>query len=152
MPGLAGKWTAILDQIETDTKTITELSDDGSRSKVHMWRAKPAFIEGEYEATIVPGSMTSDEGVTSKTTFNNFLIAIDLLYYSNSTDTFKSGIQNALAVAEKVYDKFHLKTISGTVRIARCRIITGEGLLSERNIDAIPVRVEINAQVSITQS
>jgi len=153
MTGLTGKWDAMITAIESGLKTITELANTAEgRTRVFVYKAKPAFVEGDYEVVIVPGDMSPNEGgVTSRTTWNVFTIIIDLIYCSNQEDTFAGASIKAITVAEKVYDKFHLTNISGTCRLARCNIEVGEGFLAIRNIDAIPVRVNIIAEVPITQ-
>jgi hypothetical protein len=152
--GLGTLYNSIISAIETDLKTITEFTTltDG-RVKVFIYKGKPGFKEGECEATIVPGEMTPISGVTSHSTWNEFTIYIDMLYYRHRDldaelkDAFLAG----LTVAEKVYDKFHLKTLSGLVKLIRVTITPGEGALSQRNIEAIPFRVELRIERPVTQ-
>lgn len=152
--GLSTIYNTMLIDIESNLKSITELSDvieTPVRSKVHFYKGKPAFKEGEYEVTIIPGIMTPIEGVTSHSTWNEFLIFIDLLHYRNSTDTIRQAYLNGLTVAEKVYDKFHLSNIITLVKVCRVTIMPGEGVLSQRNIDAIPFRVQLACELAVTQ-
>lgn len=151
MAGITGKWTAMLDAVETSIKTITELANDGSRARTQIGRIQAAYKAGDYEALIQPVEVTTPYGTTTRSTWDIFVIWVDVVYCSNQTDNFKQGFQNVLAVAEKVYDKIHLTNISGTCRLARCSIEVGEGFAASQNIDAIPVRVIINAEVPITQ-
>ena len=151
---LSTLYNTILTNIETDLKTISELTDtadDPPRSKVHFYKGKPAFIEGEYEVTIVPGPLIPTEGVTSHSTWDAITVYIDLLHYRLSTDLLRDAYLKGLTVAEKIYDKFHLKNISGSVRICQATILSGEGTLSQKNIDAIPFRVELLCEVAVTQ-
>lgn len=146
-------YNSILTTIETQLKTITELADVGSpaRTKVHFYKGKPAFIAGETEVTIVPGPLIPVTGVTVKSTWDAITIYVDLLYYRKADETLKAAYLVGLTVAEKIYDKFHLTSISGLVHICRATILSGEGTLSQKNIDAIPFRVELLCEVAVTQ-
>ncbi len=146
-------YNQILSQIKTDLKTITELANDGSREKVKLYKDNLSVKQGEYECVIVPGDMNPIEGVTSHGTWNEFTIHCDLLYWRDRDDDAdtQAAFLNGLTVSEKIYDKFHLKNLSGLVKIIRASIHPLEGTISRRNIEAIPIRVTLRLEQPVIQ-
>jgi len=145
-------YNSILTTIKTDLKSITELADDTGRSKVHLYMQSLAVKQGEYEVVIVPGEMIN-EASTSHGTWNTFVIHCDLLYYRDRTSdaTLEAAFLKGLTVAEKIYDKFHLKRLSGLVKIIRATIEPLEGIISQRNLEAIPIRVTLRLEQPVIQ-
>jgi len=143
----------LIDQIITDLKTITpELVDDVGppiNPRVNKWKVSRTPKVGRYEIVVLAGPMEPIGGFTVKSSDNEFTIWIDLIFYSSA---FETGFDSAMSVAERIYDKFHLKNISGLVRIAKVSLFPGDGQLAQRNLLAIPIRVGIKCEKVITQN
>jgi hypothetical protein len=137
----------LIDTIITQLKTITELSDTGG-VKVFKWKTGITAIQGRTEAVVMAGPMEPLNGFTTKSSNNEFQVIIDLLHYSSN---YQSGFNSAMAVAQKIYDKFHLTNINNLVRIAKVSLFPGDGQLSQRNLLAIPIRVVVRCEKTITQ-
>lgn len=151
--GLGTLYNSILSSIETQLKTITELADDDGEPRVHIYKENLRVKQGEYEVVVVPDTMAPIEGVTSKGTWNEFIIHCDLLYWRNRTSdtTLKAAFLNGLTVAEKIYDKFHLTNLSGLVKIIRVSINPLQGDIIEKGLEAIPYRVTLRIEQPVLQ-
>jgi len=154
--GLGTLYQDILTTIETDLKTITELGDSSGppiREKVKLYKDNLSVKQGEYECVIVPSDMVPVTGVTSHGTWNEFTVHIDLLYWRDrdiDTDN-QIAFLKGLSVAEKIYDKFHLKKLGGLVKLTRASIHPLEGTISQRNVEAIPIRVTLRLEQPVIQ-
>jgi len=148
MPGIGTTYNQLITQIITDLKTITELVTDGDDVRVHKWKVSHEPMVGRYEAVVMAGPMEILGGVTTHATDNRFTVIVDLLHYA---EEYEQGFVNALTVAEKIYDKFHLKNISSLVRLAKVSLFPGDGELSRDNLLAIPIRILIQCDRVIIQ-
>ena len=151
--GLAAKYTALIDEIIVQLKTLTpELADDAANlggPRVTKWMSSRSPRVGRYEAEVKAGPMIILGGRTTKSTDNEFSILIDLVFYSSE---FESGFDSVMGVAERIYDKFHITTINGNCRNATVEIFPGDGQLSGRALLAIPVRVTVTCDRVISQT
>jgi len=152
MPGIAGIHSAIIDEIVTQLKTITELADDPAPNgpRVFKWNDARNPTDGRYEVEVKAAQMTVTQH-SVRGTDNNFQVFCDLRYYPINTDSFEDAFDNALAVAEKIYDKLHLTTINGTCRNALVQYFPVDGELSGRNLRSVPIRIEVNCQRVVSQ-
>ena len=149
----ATKYTALIDQIVTDLKTITpELADDITTlggPRVTKWMSSKSPRVGRYEAEVKAGPTTVIGGFTTKSTLNEFQIIVDLIHYSSE---FEAGFDAVMGVAERIYDKFHLTDIGGTsTNKTTVELNPGDGQLN-RGLLAIPIRVIIKSEQIITQT
>ena len=147
MPGLFNVYKSLVDEIDVQLKTITELATDTQGERVKKWNGARSPTVGRPEAFILASTMTSRDFTTNSSN-NTFTILVDLLYYA---DDFETGFDICLNIAEKVYDKFHGTSINGKCRVARCEIAPGDGEISGRNLLAIPVRIIIRCEKIIIQ-
>lgn len=151
--GLAGKYTALIDQIITTCKTITpELTDDttvNGGTRVFKWNKSRSPRKTRYEVEVKAGPMLIKGGKTTLSSDNEFQIILDLIYYS---DAFETGFDSVMGVAEKIYDKFHITTINGNCRNATVEIFPGDGQFSGRSLLAIPIRIVITCDRVISQT
>lgn len=138
----------LINQIIADLKTIQELNTVGNDVKVHKWLASRNPQEGRSEAIVIAGPMEPIGGTTTRSTNNEFQVFVDLIHYAGSYD---AGFTEGMKVAQKIYDKFHLTKIGNLVRIAQVSLMPGEGQMSQRNLYAIPIRVIIRCERTITQ-
>lgn len=139
----------LINQIITTLKTITELADDSDGSRVSKWKTSRIPKVGRYEVVVLGGPMIPVTGFTTKSTLNEFEIFIDLIFYSSE---FESGFDSAIDVASKIYDKFHRTSISGNVDVkTNVTISPGDGQLN-RGLLAIPIRITITTEKTVTQT
>ena len=147
-------YKTLIDQIITTCKTITELADKvdlrgNTVSHVNKWKTSRSPKAGDYEVVVVAGDMTPITGFTTKSSVNEFEIFVDLLFYSTE---FESGFDSAIDVASKIYDKFHRTSISGNVdRKTNVTISPGDGQLN-KGLLAIPIRIIIKTEKTVTQT
>jgi len=132
----------------TQSKTITELADDADGARVFDWRGTNLPIPGRYELEVKAGPMEVIGGLTSNSTINEFQIICDLLYWADSEGQ-SAAFDNALAVAEKVYDQFSLTTINDLVLKCTVNIAPGDGGLSSKNMLAIPIRIILRCEKDV---
>jgi len=148
MAGIGTLYQQLIIEIIVQLKTITELTGTPNDPKVFKWAGPRHPIRGIHEAFVLAGPMNITGGFTTRSTLNEFQIIVDTLHYA---DEFDKGFDESMAVAEKVYDKFHLTTINGLVRIAQVDIFPGDGEISGDNLLAIPIRIIIKCELVITQ-
>ncbi len=146
--GIGTLYQQLVTEIIVQLKTITELIGTPNDPKVFKWAGPRHPIRGIHEAFVLAGPMSVVGGFTTKSTLNEFQIMIDTLHYA---EEFDAGFDESMAVAEKVYDKFHLTTINNLVRIAQVDIFPGDGEISGDNLLAIPIRIIIKCELVITQ-
>ena len=146
--GINTLYQDLVNEIITQLKTITELTGTPNDPKVFKWNGPRHPKKGIHEAFVLAGPMTVIGGITTKSTLNEFQIIVDTLHYSEEYD---KGSDESLAVAGKVYDKFHLTKINNLVRIAQVDIFPGDGEISGDNLLAIPIRIIIKCELVITQ-
>ena len=149
MAGIGTTYQTLINQVVTTLKTISELTGTPNDIRVLKWDGPSNPEKGRYEAIVMAGPMTVLGATTVKSTNNEFDIIVDLLHFSEKD--FETGFDNAMGVAEKIYDKFHLTTINGLVHIAKVEIFPGDGTISGRNLLAIPIRITIKGEKVITQ-
>ena len=147
-PGIGTLYQQLINQIIVDLKTITELTGTPNDPRVFKWNGAKHPKRGIHEAFVMAGPMSIIGGFTTRSTLNEFQIIVDTLHYANEFD---AGFDASMAVAEKVYDKFHLTKINNLVRIAQVEIFPGDGELSGDNLLAIPIRITIKCELIITQ-
>lgn len=143
----------LITEIVTQLKTITpELADDTTANggpRVTKWMSSRSPRVGRYEAEVKAGHMTPITGFTTKSSVNEFQIMIDLIYYSSEVET---GFDNVMSVAERIYDKFARTDIGGLIdRKTNVSINPGDGQLN-RGLLAIPIRVIITTEKTVTQT
>lgn len=144
----------LIDQIITTLKTITELSDTTdlrgkSDSHVNKWKTARTPKTGDYEVVVLPGPMIPVTGFTTKSSLNEFSIFCDLIFYGIKFDT---AFDSAIDVASKIYDKFHRTSVSGNVDVkTNVSINPGDGQLN-RGLLAVPIRIIITTEKTITQT
>jgi len=154
--GLAGKYTALIDEIIVQLKTLTpELVDDITTlggPRVFKWKniGGRSPRKGRYEAEVKAGPLQGIGGMTTKSRDMAFGIIVDLIFY-NDTD-FETGFDNVMGVAERIYDKFNITTINGNCRNATVEIFPDDGLFSGRSLLAIPIRIVITCDRVISQT
>ena len=144
---LSNIYQNLVTEIVTQCKTISELNNDGSNTRVHKWQGKLRMKTNDYEAVVIAGPMEVAGGYTSNSTLNNFTIFVDISY--NSQD-FSTGFNNAMGVAEKVYDKFHLTNINNKCRQARVELLPGETTVE--GFYMITIRCVILCEKIVTQT
>ena len=69
----------LIDEIITQLKTITQLANDGSNTRVHKWLGKRRMKVNDYEAVVTAGPMAVRGGYTSNSTENTFTVIVDSL-------------------------------------------------------------------------
>lgn len=138
----------MITQVITQSKTITELADDADGARVFDWRGSNLPIPGRYELEVKAGPMEVIGGLTTHSTINEFQIICDLLYWANAEGQ-SAAFDNALAVAEKVYDQFSLTTINDLVLKCTVNIAPGDGGLSSKNMLAIPIRIILRCEKDV---
>ena len=139
----------LINQIITTLKTITELADDSDGPRVSKWKTSRNPKVGRYEVVVLGGPMIPITGFTTKSTLNEFEIFVDLVFYSSE---FEAGFDSAIDVASKIYDKFHRTSISGNVDVkTNVSISPGDGQLT-RGLLAIPIRITITTEKTVTQT
>lgn len=152
--GLAGKYVALVNEIVTQLKTITpELVDDTAAlggPRVAKWMISASPGKGRYEAVVKAGPMTLAGGMTTKSTNNQFVIIVDLIFYSD-TD-FETGFDSVMGVAERIYDKVHLTTLNANCRNTTVEIFPDDGRFSGRSLLAIPIRITLTCERVISQT
>ena len=120
-------------------------------SQVSKWIDTKDTKRGDYYAEVKGGPMTIIDGQTTRSTNNQFEVMVDLIYWSDESEGFDQGFDNALTVAEKIYDLFHITNrLNGQVRQCLVSIFPGDGDLSG-TLRAIPIRVLITCDRVITQ-
>jgi hypothetical protein len=139
---------SLINEIATQLKTITQLNDDAEGTRVFKWEARHLPIPGRYNVEVKAGPMEVIGGLTMHSTKNEFTIICDLLYFADAEGQ-EGAFLNAMAVAEKIYDQFHLTTINGLVFKALVSIVPGDGELSSKNMLAIPIRVIIRCEKDV---
>ncbi len=151
---IATLYQDLIKEVIVQLKTITELTGTPNVPRVSKWKATRNPVPGAYEAVVMAGPMTIIGGATVKSNNVEFQIIIDLIYYSIDTGGtgFDTGFDNAMAVAEKVYDQFSRTNINSNVRIVKAvNIFPGDGTISGRNLLAIPIRIQLISEKIITQ-
>lgn len=138
----------LIDEIIAQLKTIPELATNGSDVRVFKWKTALNPIQGRHEAIVVAGQMEPVGGYTTKSSKNDFEILIDLFYYGSDIE---NSFKNALSVAEKIYDKFHLTNINNKVGLARVSLIPGDSQLQQRGLLTTPIRIVVRCEKIITQ-
>ena len=93
------------------------------------------------------GPMRIVGGFTSNSTENNFTIFVDLSFNSQDIST---GFDNAMTLAEKVYDKFHLTNINNKCRQATVQLEPGETQVG--GLYMITIRCVILCSKVVTQT
>jgi len=146
-------YKGLIDEIITQLKTIPELADGtdlqgNTDPMVTKWMGAHSPKVGNYEAEVKAGPMEA-ANFTTKSSDNEFQIIIDLLYYGTE---YESGFDNALTVAEKIYDKLHLTTVNAKCRNAVVTIFPGDGKIADENLLAIPVRIIVTCKRVIHQN
>jgi hypothetical protein len=149
---LIGIYKGLIDEVITQLKTITELEDTtdlqgNPNPRVTKWNGARSPKQGEYEAEVKGGPMTADS-FTSRSTDNEFQIIVDLMHYSLEME---AGFDNALTVAEKIYDKLHVSTVNAKCRNAVVTLFPGDGELADRSLLAIPIRIIVTCKRVIHQ-
>jgi hypothetical protein len=137
----------LVDEIITQLKTITQLADDSGDTRVHKWLGKRRMKTNDYEAVVMAGPMRIVGGFTSNSTENNFTIFVDLSFNSQDIST---GFDNAMTLAEKVYDKFHLTNINNKCRQATVQLEPGETQVG--GLYMITIRCVILCSKVVTQT
>ena len=137
----------LIDEIITQLKTITQLANDGSNTRVHKWLGKRRMKVNDYEAVVTAGPMAVRGGYTSNSTENTFTVIVDLSFNSQNLST---GFDNAMTLAEKVYDKFHLTNINNKCRQAIVQIEPGE--TNVEGLYMITIRCVILCSKVVTQT
>ena len=146
---LSTLYNDLIDRIIVELKTISELTGTPNQSKVYKWKpVRRNPTQGDTEAVVMAGPMQPIEGFTTHSSNNEFVIIVDIIHWSK---TMEAGFSNAMGVAEKIYDQFHLTNINSLVRIAKVAIFPGDGELSSENLLAIPIRITITCEKVITQ-
>lgn len=147
----------ITNQVVTDLKTITELADppqDGGADdqlRVRLWGGPRRSKKGDYDAIVKAGPYTTDDGLTRYATDNEYIVIVDLIYWSDPiADGHDGGFIKALVVAEKIYDKFHLTNINNLCRLAKVNIFPNDGS-NQGNMLAIPIRCTITCSQVVNQ-
>jgi len=148
MAGIGTLYQDLINEIITQLKTITQLAGTPNEPKVHKWNAPRSPTRGISEAFVMAGPMSILGGFTTKSTLNEFQIIVDTLHYA---EEFDAGFDASMAVAEKIYQQFHLTKINNLVRLAQVEIFPGDGELSDDNLLAIPIRIIIKCELVITQ-
>ena len=148
MAGIGTLYQQIIAQVIVDLKTITELTGTPNNPKVFKWNGPRSPTRGIHEAFVLAGPMSIIGGFTTKSTLNEFQIIVDTLHYA---EEFDAGFDASMAVAEKIYQQFHLTKINNLVRLAQVEIFPGDGELSGDNLLAIPIRIIIKCELVITQ-
>lgn len=151
---ISTRFQDLVNEVITQLKTITpEFADDTAAEggpRVTKWMSSRTPRVGRYEAEVKAGNMEVIGGFTTKSTLNRFSIYVDMIYYSSE---FEAGFDSAMAVAEKIYDKFHLTDIGGlSTHKTTVEINAGDGQFSNRSLLAIPIRVIIKSEQVITQN
>ena len=137
----------LVDEIITQLKTITQLANDGSNTRVHKWLGKRRMKVNDYEAVVAAGPMSVVGRLTSNSTENSFTVFVDLSFNSQNLST---GFDNAMTLAEKVYDKFHLTNINNNCRQAIVQIEPGE--TNVEGLYMITIRCVILCSKVVTQT
>jgi hypothetical protein len=151
--GLLTIYKGLIDEIITQLKTISELADGTDLQgetdpRVVKWNSSRSPERGTYEAEVKAGPMDADS-FTTKSTDNEFQIIVDLIYWG---DEFESGFDNALSVAEKIYDKLHLTTLNEKCRNTVVTLFPGDGELAGDSLLAIPIRIIVTCKRVIHQT
>lgn len=146
-------YKGLIDEIITQIKTVPELADGtdlqgNSDPHVFKWKGSRTPKQGDYEAEVKAGPMEA-ENFTTQSSDNEFSIIIDLIYYSSEIE---SGFDATLTVAEKIYDKLHLTSVNSTVRNAVVTLFPGDGVISDDNLLAIPIRIIVTCKRVIHQT
>ncbi len=151
--GLAGKYVALINEIVVQLKTITpELADDieaKGGARVYKWKSSRTVTKGRYEVEVRAGPMTILGGETTKSTNNEFVILVDLIFYGTE---FEAAFDSCMGVAERIYDKVHLTTLNANCRITTVEIFPGDGQLSGRALLAVPIRLTFTCERVISQT
>jgi len=157
MAGIGTLMQSLVSEVVTQLKTITELADpaqDGGADdqfRVRMWGGPRRSKKGDYDAIVKAGPYTTDQGTTRYATDNDFIVIVDLIYWADgNVDGFDGGFLKALAVAEKIYDKFHLTNINNLCRIAKVNVYPDDGSISGTLL-AIPIRCTITCSKVVNQ-
>ena len=137
----------LINEIITQLKTITQLQDDSGATRVHKWLGKRRMKTNDYEAVVIAGPMRVIGGYTSNSTENNFTVFVDLSFNSQDMST---GFDNAMTLAEKVYDKFHLTNINNKCRQATVQLEPGETQVG--GLYMITIRCVILCSKVVTQT
>jgi len=146
MPLLAA-YKDLIDEVITQLKTITPLADDSGNTRVHKWLGTRRMKTNDYEAVVTAGPMVVIGGFTSNSTENQFTIIVDLSFNSQNIST---GFDNAMTLAEKVYDKFHLTNINNNCRQATVQLEPGETQVG--GLYMITIRCVILCSKVVTQT
>ncbi len=147
------RYNDLIDEIVTQLKTLTpDLADDIASlggPRVTTWMTSKSPRPGRTEVVVKAGAMTILGGITTKSSLNEFQIFLDLLHYSSD---YENGFNDAMGVAQRIYDKFHLTDIGGlSTNKTTVEINPGDGQLN-RTLLTIPIRVIIKSEQVITQT
>ena len=137
----------LIDEVITQLKTISQLADDSGDTRLHKWLGTRRMKKNDYEAVVTAGPMTIVGGYTSNSTENQFTVVVDLSFNSQNIST---GFDNAMTLADKVYDQFHLTNINNKCRQATVRLEPGETQVG--GLYMITIRCVILCSKVVTQT
>lgn len=138
----------MINEIETQLKTIPEFADDADGERVFTWEGRHLPVPGRYEIEVKAGPADAIGGMTGHSVKMEFQVLCDLVYWADAEGQ-QAAFLTAMAGAEKVYDQFNLTNLSGLVFKCTVSIAPGDGDLSSKNMLAIPIRIIIRCEKDV---